>query len=280
MSAPDASLDPFCASCGYNLRGISSQRCPECGTEIDWANLNVSRIPWASRRQIGRIRAYWRTVWMFTFHPFRAAQESVRPVRLSDARRFQAITVTLAWLCAAVPTVGLASMLIGTPWVQGHPTISAVASWGTILILAVTSWLFLLAATGAPSYFFHPRWLPPSRQDRCIAISYYSCAPLAWLPLLALAVFPATEMAQAVDHARDLPMLIPAALVWLALFACVVLIWVLPAILLSRSTHCSQGRVLLLVIAWPFIWVLLAALVVGLPVFILHYILFIILSFL
>lgn len=74
-------------------------------------------------------------------------------------------------------------------------------------------------------------------------------------------------------------MLIPAALVSLALLVCVILIWILPAILLSRSTHCSQGRVLLLVIAWPAIWVVLALLVVGLPVFILHYILFIILSF-
>ena len=27
--------DLFCPNCGYNLRGIDSERCPECGVVID-----------------------------------------------------------------------------------------------------------------------------------------------------------------------------------------------------------------------------------------------------
>jgi hypothetical protein len=27
---------PFCVTCGYNLSGLTSQRCPECGWQIDW----------------------------------------------------------------------------------------------------------------------------------------------------------------------------------------------------------------------------------------------------
>src|SRR5438034_2766364 len=42
QSAPDwatLSGDIECPLCGYNLRGLSDARCPECGHQFCWANL-------------------------------------------------------------------------------------------------------------------------------------------------------------------------------------------------------------------------------------------------
>jgi hypothetical protein len=48
-------------------------------------------------------------------------------------------------------------------------------------ILPVCIWLFVFAAAGAPSYWFHPRRLPVIKQNRAVALSHYACAPLILL---------------------------------------------------------------------------------------------------
>src|SRR5688572_15202434 len=87
----------LCPGCGYDLRGIESERCPECGVLVDRAGAVISRIPWAHREQIGKWRAYWRTVRRAMFHPVALAAEVSRPVRFDDAKRFSRRTALLAW---------------------------------------------------------------------------------------------------------------------------------------------------------------------------------------
>ena len=53
--------------------------------------------------------------------------------------------------------------------------------------------MFLFLATGIASYWFHPRAIPVARQNCSIALSYYACAPLAWLWLPAAILIPATN---------------------------------------------------------------------------------------
>src|SRR2546421_11397401 len=77
----------FCPDCGYNLHGIASDRCPECGFALDRDQLARSRIPWTHRRDIGRARAYLRTVWLVITTPRTIADEVARPVDFDDARR-------------------------------------------------------------------------------------------------------------------------------------------------------------------------------------------------
>ena len=47
--------------------------------------------------------------------------------------------------------------------------------------------LFVLAVTAVCSYLFHRKWLPVSRQNRAVSLSYYACAPLVWLIAAGLA---------------------------------------------------------------------------------------------
>src|SRR2546429_4558238 len=92
----DNSTDLICPECGYDLRAIDSGRCPECGTPFDRATATRSTIPWANRQTIGRVRGYWRTVWLATARARELSVEVTRPVSWREAQRFRLITVCLA----------------------------------------------------------------------------------------------------------------------------------------------------------------------------------------
>ena len=101
MPSPLESL--YCPQCGYDLRGIGdTRRCPECGLVIDWDELADSRIPWVHRRHIGRVRAYWRTLWLATVHTKSLSRETFRPVSYADAQRFRFVTSVIAAIKAQI----------------------------------------------------------------------------------------------------------------------------------------------------------------------------------
>lgn len=185
--------DIYCLVCGYNLRGTPSDRCPECGDSLARLRSGVSQIPWTHRKAIGRVRAYWQTVWLVTFRHRRFCEDYARSVSYSDARRFQIVTVLLAFL--PVPLVLLGSYLTDPPmlWTPNSfppsafppfqtsgPTLSqqAYAEVWPACVLTMSFLAFLIAATGVPSYFFHPRAIGVKQQNNAVAMSYYACAPL------------------------------------------------------------------------------------------------------
>src|ERR1700722_6280231 len=90
------SISLVCPSCGYDLRAIPSERCPECGTPIDRSATAVSQIPWAHRKAMGAMRAYWRTLTLATFRIRKLGEEIHRPVSWPDANWFRWITVGIA----------------------------------------------------------------------------------------------------------------------------------------------------------------------------------------
>src|SRR2546430_12165891 len=87
--ALDSTPQRFCPDCGYDLRGLTSGRCPECGLLIDDAALAASPIPWVHRRRIGRVRAFFRTLMLTTFRPKRLAAAAAVPVDYREAQRFR-----------------------------------------------------------------------------------------------------------------------------------------------------------------------------------------------
>ena len=117
-SATAADEGLFCPECGYSLRGLGGDRpegpagnvrCPECGFAVDLRTLHQSIIPWVHRHEIGRWRAYWRTVRLVSRRPRLVAGEACKPLRIEDAVGFRRITAFLVFLPLAafslLPTV-------------------------------------------------------------------------------------------------------------------------------------------------------------------------------
>src|SRR5689334_1075631 len=96
--------DLLCGRCGHNLRGVPSDRCPECGRRFDRARIVLPNVPWEQRRQIGYVRAYCRTVRLITFRPAKlaAARDAVS---LGAARSFRRWTLALLFLTFLTPLV-------------------------------------------------------------------------------------------------------------------------------------------------------------------------------
>jgi hypothetical protein len=110
----EISRDVFCQTCGYNLRGLETNRCPECGGEFDPAKLEVARVPWLQRKTIGAWRAYWQTVAYAALFPLRFGREVWDAPRLdlASSLSFRRIIILQA----------LASFLIVMPalsWLTG-----------------------------------------------------------------------------------------------------------------------------------------------------------------
>jgi hypothetical protein len=210
-AAPDSADEGlFCPQCGYSLRGLGGPggaadvRCPECGFAVNLQTLHQSIIPWVHRHEIGRWRAYWRTVHLVSRRPRLVAGEATKPLRIEDAVGFRRVTALLAFapLAALVVWAYVATLpetiSFGLPWrfrgsvelrgiannmqFHGH-ALGWVLEWAVVASLLLGLWLFVLAMTGLPSYFFHPARLTIVQQNRAVALSYFSCAALAWTPV-------------------------------------------------------------------------------------------------
>ena len=66
---PIWSTDLYCPDCGYSLRGLTADRCPECGLRLDFIDSASSAIAWVDGRQRGRFRGYVLTVFAVISRP-------------------------------------------------------------------------------------------------------------------------------------------------------------------------------------------------------------------
>ncbi len=269
MTQPSTTTDAdlFCPQCTYNLRGIDSGRCPECGTAIDRAALAVSRIPWVHRREIGRVRAYLRTLWMATFHPKQIARDMACPVNYQDGRRFAYVTITLAVVLVAPAVFLLKEKLIvsetdgaGNPAIGANPLalIAALQDhwWGGALDLVLISML-LLTAQRLVQIFFRPARLTVIQQNRAAALSQYGIAPLLWVVIWWVGIFLGAflDVWLQAKYYQDLPFVI---ITLMSISIWVLVLWWVGSftLLLYRTTHWRYGlgRVVALLMGWPIFW--------------------------
>lgn len=265
----------FCPECGYDLQAIASDRCPECGLAIDRSRLGESTIPWVHRKQIGRIRAFYRTVKLATFSPREFAKEMSRAAHFRDAVLFRRVAVC----CALAPigvvlTIGYLYALANFQvymvlraadlvWSRDDLLGSVLQMLGVPLIWICLA-MFLFACTGVCSYFFHPKELSVVRQNRAIALSYYACGPLAWSPIvMLLAVGGSVLSALSYEYKFVLDPVLLSLLIlitWLPLLLLLIAIVRAPVVLIGATTH-QTGRKWLLGFVLPVAWIVLAILI-------------------
>jgi hypothetical protein len=283
QSTVDADL--FCPHCAYNLRGVQSVNCPECGRPFDRAALASVRLPWAQRQRIGRVRAYWRTVFYALFRPFALAAEMEAGPLLRDARRFWIITVLHAWTPFVILTYVAATnrpKIRGVNWqpvlIGQVVTVGSFVAFWPLFVFALGMLCSLAAATGVPSYFCHPRHLAIERQNRAIALSYYACAVLALLAPASMLAYGIIWLLYKIEAHKDTFYLTG----WIiAIFlVVVVLTWYMRTLrIVKMAAQRSRLFTTFLGVVLPFIWAALFILVgVVLPAMIIYFILFLLSS--
>lgn len=281
QSADNAAIpdDIFCPECSYNLRGTPSDYCPECGYSLANIRSPVCRIPWVKRRELGRFRSYWRTVWMVRFRNRRFCEEVARPVSYSDAQAFRWVTVLHAYVPVLLVTIvvylaappgrqsATTSFQMPPPaMTQSGPSVieQAHSEVWPVVVLHGCFLLFLAAATGAPSYLLRSRRAPVQQRNNTIAMSYYACGPLALtvLPVVALsATFVSYDR-----WAQQVAVLLAVLLILLVLLAW----WVDLVRVARRAMPQIKTRRVMVAVTVPLLWLLVAGLtLVCLPLIVL-----------
>ena len=257
---PAIEQDLFCPECAYNPRGLTSDRCPECGYDLESIRAPVSGIPWVYRKEMGRFRAYWKTVGLVMFRQKRFCDEMARPVSYADSQSFRWVTVLHTYL----PVLPATFLQYGLAWPAPFDEEVLDFLFSTVWpigVVHVAILLFLAAATGVPSYFFHPRGAQVALQNRAIALSYYACGPLAVtaLPLAAAVI----GVAVGPDRRVGLGFMLIAALVPMGQ----VLAWWTDLVRINRRVMPQRkGATVLVEMLLPVLWLALGALIlVGLP---------------
>lgn len=129
--------DAYCPACGYNVRGVEALRCPECGKVFDPAMLSTSQIPWTQRRQVGRMRAFFRTVWFATFRSKQMTAAGAGELDRAAARRFRLVCELMLAIpiCTVLLVIKSPPMSSGWPWVfVGSSTPSRIELWAGQLV--------------------------------------------------------------------------------------------------------------------------------------------------
>jgi len=260
-AAKEIPHDLFCQQCGYNLRALTSDRCPECGHSLETVRAARTQIPWVYRKEIGRFRAYWRTVWMVMFRQRLFGEEMARPVSYPDCQRFRWVTVLHAYVPILLAT--FAAYAIGPqqgPFGDDLLYEALIVVW-PVPICHTLILLYLAAITGVPSYFFHPRGIPVALQNRAIAMSYYACGPLA------LTALPGAAAIVAILLRGEGYLGLAAQLFAIVLPFALLIIWLIDLLHISRRVMPQyRGRTYLILVCVPALWAVLAGLIlVGIP---------------
>lgn len=251
----------YCPQCDYDLRSLTSERCPECGDSLIGVREGKSLIAWARRRDIGRLRAYWLTVGMATLHGPALGNEIIRPVPFADANLFRRLSVLHAYL----PVLGISIVLLAVFWDRAVEFLGGltIPMWIATQVALATA---LGVLTVLPRCFFHPRRLPIAKQNRAIALSYYTCGVLAWGPV-SLAILGVMWLIGMGGGDR-----VACVTVLVLLAALVVLAWWIALLCLARrALRAGLLRISLIAVGVPLLWALIGGLIlVTIPAVVLY----------
>ncbi|GJM24466.1 MAG: hypothetical protein DHS20C16_08810 [Phycisphaerae bacterium] len=255
-------FDVYCHECGYNLRGISEPRCPECGKDSP-ALLNAeSSIPWIHRKELGNVRAFLKTVLFATFSPRKLSEDVYLHIDYREARKFQRWTIAVAMVWMICTTI-----MLHVAAARGELTDTTIVSalemyWPSVLFNALVL-LYLMLATGIPSLFFDYRDVPINLRNNAIALSYYCCAPLTWWPLpviISIQLFKQNPL-----DIKNLWVSVPLTTIAVITPAAPIILWCFQVYRIAKRVLRGQtGRKAWMTTGIPLLWLLAAILVFGL----------------
>jgi len=205
------------------------------------------------------------TLRLVLFHPSRLALEMTRPAHFRDAQQFRRAVLFIALVPFATCVTIDAYSIVSAYWWQAPDNLvhhvrgyEPVFGAGAIALLWICLAALFFSMTGVITYWFHPRELSTLKQNRAIAISYYTCAAFALTPITLLAPIAANRLLPMLVRAlpdANLPNWL-AILSWFPVIAQLVLIVVQPIFVVGIVTGSNAARVKLAVtqlIAWPLL---------------------------
>ncbi|MDP6633323.1 MAG: hypothetical protein QGG42_00310 [Phycisphaerae bacterium] len=223
-----------------------------CKTADETAPQPVSKIPWENRKQIGRIRAYWRTAWMVMANPSELQQFLDAPVCEKHAKSFRRVTMQLT----AIVTFGVLIVLLSKSIRFAFWSAYSLRAFESIvlgvlarMILAVLALIGLFLATRSLEWFSNPKDFDPVRQDRAIALSCYVCGPILIVTVTGGIASLAIIFTRTVQDMQTIMRVI--SLAWVAVF----LAWWPAAVRANYFTTGRSGRrTAIAAVALPLIW--------------------------
>jgi len=187
----------LCPACGYDLRGMTADRCSECGLVIDPEVLRRSAVPWAHRKSVGRVRAFLRTAWMVTGDGKALRQEAAKEQSARDGAWFRRwVAAVLAACCLFIAGAMVEKDALKDMVVQPHFVYSAtggmpgwqqdlVVPWSAGLVIRPAFFVYAVLVafyvSRAPGLVLHTRGMAPDYAEAVRAIGGYVSAPLFWI---------------------------------------------------------------------------------------------------
>lgn len=193
-----ASYDPLptgtiCPDCAYDLRGSTSERCPECGQDLAPLHNVQLMIPWEYRDQLGNLWAYLVTIAVVFQAKGRFCRAVSMPVSRSAAERFRLIT-------AVVQSVWIALLLTVLFSTKRDTSVYELSLWLWGSLAAwITLSLSLYWLPGLLSFAFQSSKHSPLHRERAMSISLYGWCTLHMLLVPATFALAFTKNPESLD---------------------------------------------------------------------------------
>lgn len=188
-----------CLTCTYNLTGVTSNRCPECGAPFNRkkllrdAYLGKGPIPyWSDRRDQNVLLCLMRTIAFVIFSPRQVVTRLPNRPDYHEARSFSRHCYTLAAILVIVPLFAKPVVIVGAfPLVVG-------ALWGALVCQLLVTTVILQA-----NQYESPN------ADRAFAYSEsLGCLFAAHIPVTAIAVGALEMFGKVLDYPTTSPLVV------------------------------------------------------------------------